>query len=1116
MAAKSNYQLLINKLDRFIRKYYLNKLIRGVLFTVAILLGLFLLFTQLENYFLFPGNVRMTMLFAYGILSVATIGYFVLLPLMNYFRLGKVISHEQAAEIIGVHFGNVKDKLLNILQLKNSKENYGSQELIEASINQKIEGIKLVPFRSAIDLSGNKKYLKYAAIPLVILGVILFARPSLITEPVDDIINYDKEIERPAPFAFSVTNENLEAVQYDDFLLNVSVDGEVLPDDANIYINDFPYKLSKLNSGDFSYKFNKLQKSLDFHLEASGYKSKTYTLNVIPKPAILGFTAEIDYPAYTGKKDEVLTNTGDMVLPIGTKVDWGFEAQNTDEVKLRFGAADSLIAAQRNGEELFTYSKRIYKDNPYTVYIASDRVQKADSIAYNITIVPDLYPEISVQQFDDSTNNKLLYFLGDASDDYGIKNVNFVYNVTGKKSGGKTIPIEAGTLRKATRYTYTWDLNDIELDNGDKLTYYFEVWDNDGVSGSKVSRSNTMTYELPSLKELEAQVDQGKQDFKEDLEESKKEAEALRKEMKEMQDKLVQKKELNWEDRKQIEKMMERQKNLQNSIENVQEKFQENMEKEEEFKEFSEEMQEKKEKFEEMMEELMTDEMKEMMEKFEEMMEEMSQEEMMEQLEEMELNDEQLQRELDRMMELFKQMEMEQKMQETAEKLEELAQKEEELSQETKENETGNFEEEQQKQEEIKEEFEEIKEDLEEIEEMAEELEKDAGSEEQQEMSEQAEQMMQESMEQMEQKQKQDASQKQQDAAQQMQQMAQQMQQQMQQMQQEQNEEDMQAIRQLLENLIDMSFDQEVVIDEMAITSINTPKYVELVQDQYKLKDDFQIIEDSLVSLSKRVMQIESFILQELTEIDKNFDDGIELLEERKKQNASINQQYVMTSVNNLALMLSETMQQMQQQMMSGMPGSGSCNKPGGSGSGLSGMKKMQQQLNGQMEQMLEQMQKGKKPGSGSEGGQGKQPGMSKEFAETAKMQQEIRRALEQFNKENNKDGKGDLGDLEKLMDEMEETEEELVNKKITRQMIKRQQDILTKLLEAEEAERKRGFEEKRQGETAQEKVKNIPPEIEEYLKKRESEVELYKTVAPELKAYYKKLVEKYFKSISF
>ncbi len=849
MASKSNYQLLINKLDRFIRKFYFNKLIRGVLYTTGLVIGLFLLFSQLENIFRFSTDIRKVFFFSFiGISAIASV-IWVLIPLMHIFKLGRVISHEQAAEIIGTHFTNIKDKLLNVLQLKSQSDDSVSKELIEASIDQKIEGINLVPFRSAIDLSKNKQYLKYALPPFLILLALLFIRPSMITEPTERLIKNDQEFEQPAPFSFNVQNESLEVIQYEDFQLNVLVDG-IPPNDANIYINDFPFKLTKENQKAFSHTFNKIQKSTSFYLESGGFKSRTYDLTVIPKPAITGFTAQIDYPAYTQRKDEILNNTGDMVLPVGTKVNWGFESQNTDEVKLRFGS-DTLINAKRNGEELFTYEKRIYRDNPYSIFISSEKVKNADSIGYTISIIPDLHPEISAQQYEDSTNNKILYFLGDASDDYGIKAINFVYNVTGKAAGGKTIPIESGTMKKNSRYTYTWDLNDLELANGDKLTYFFEVWDNDGVRGSKVSRSNTMTYELPSLEELEEMVDQSKENFEEELKEAIKEAEKIREEVKEIKDKLKQKENLDWEDKKQIEKMLSRQKDLQSAVENVQNKFEENKKQEEQFKDFSEELQAKKDKLEKFMEEMLTEEMKELMEKFDEKLEEMTPEEMMEELEEMEMTDEQLQREMERMEELFKQMELEQQMQETIDKLEELAEKEEDLAEETEQNQTENLDEEMKKQEEIAEEFEEVKKDLEKIEEMAEELEKDPGTKEQEEMAKQADEMMQQSQDQMESKEKQKASQSQQDASQKMKEMASEMQQQMNQMQQEQAEEDMQAIRQLLENLVDISFNQETVMDEISETSVNNPKYVDLVQEQYKLKDDFQIIEDSLVEQFK-------------------------------------------------------------------------------------------------------------------------------------------------------------------------------------------------------------------------------------------------------------------------
>ncbi len=1112
----NNYDLLIRKLDQFIRKFYINKFLRGLLYFTGLVLATFILFNLLEYFFEFSMNIRKMLYF--GFIGIAGISLFtwVLIPLFQFMKLGKTISHEQAASIIGDHFSNVKDKLLNILQLKEQARSSSSAGLIEASIDQKIDNIKLVPFTNAIDLGKNRKYIKYAAIPLLFLVGILVMAPNLIPSSTERIIQNNREFEKEAPFKFLVENENLETIQFDDFKLKVKVEGEQLPKEAFVHINNFPYKLTKVDKDHYAYTFKRVQKDVDFFIEANGFPSETHSLKIIPKPLILSFAAKIDYPAYLGRKDEVLNNTGDLNIPAGTKVMWDFEAQNTDNIQLKFSKADSLQQAKRKGKEFFNFSKRFYKSDSYKIYVSNDKLDKADSIAYNVTVTPDTYPAISVQELRDSTDDKTLYFLGDAQDDYGLKNIFFHYTVTPEKGAQRTqkIPISQNLGKLSHRYTHNWSLYDLDLQAGDKLSYYFEVWDNDGVNGSKSAKTQIMNYRLKTIDEMEANAEENDEAIKSDMRESLEEAEKLKEEIKDIKEDLTQKKEMEWEDRNKIEKMVDKQKNLQEQIEELQKQFEENNDFKEEFKQESENIQEKKEQLEKLMEDILSDEMKELLKKMEELMDEMNNEEMMEKLEEMEMSNEQLERELDRMMELMKQLEMQQKMEETINDLRELAEEQEDLAEETEEDNDGNLEEEEQKQDELNEKFDDIKEDLDELEKMQEELGKDTEDMEQnKDDAEKVDQDMEESSEQLEQQDNKKASEKQKDAAQKMQQMAAQMQQQMNEMQQEQAGEDIKAIRQLLENLIDMSMDQETVMDDFENTTTSNANYVDLVQDQYKLKDDFEIIEDSIVAMSKRVPQIESFVVKELSQIEKHFKDGIDNLEDRKLDLATADQQYVMTSVNNLALMLSETMQQMQQQMMNSMPGSGSCNKPGGKGSGLPDMTKMQKQLNEQLKKMQGMCDNPGGMGSGKKGKGGK--GMSKQMAEAAAQQAAIRKALKQLNEEKNKDGKGGLGDLEKLMEEMEESEEDIVNKRITRELIERQQEIMNKLLEAEKAEQTRGEEEKRESRTAEQKPKNIPPEIEEYLKQREAEVELYKTVPPSLKPYYKSLVERYFQKIS-
>ena len=62
---QDNYQILIDKLDQFIRKYYVNQLIRGALYTLATVVFLFVLINVLEYFYYFNTSVRKLMFYGF-------------------------------------------------------------------------------------------------------------------------------------------------------------------------------------------------------------------------------------------------------------------------------------------------------------------------------------------------------------------------------------------------------------------------------------------------------------------------------------------------------------------------------------------------------------------------------------------------------------------------------------------------------------------------------------------------------------------------------------------------------------------------------------------------------------------------------------------------------------------------------------------------------------------------------------------------------------------------------------------------------------------------------------------------------------------------------------------
>ena len=1113
--------LLKQKLENFIRKYYKNQIIKGLIYSVSLILGAYLIVTVSEYFGNFGKGIRTFFFYALIGGSLIILGKYILIPLAKLLKIGQALSYKQASEIVGNHFPDVKDKLLNTLQLAEQQGDSSilSSELLEASINQRTEQLKPVPFTSAVSFKENRKYLKWALIPLSVFAVLLFGAPSLITESTDRIVRHNEEIIY-APYDFIIKNSQLQVPENKDFELELSValnrtaKGGV-PDKVYIIKGDQRFRLNKEGKTNFFYTFNNVQRNIPFRFEANSIISEEYTLEALPVPGFTDFSVYIDYPAYTGLKDELISNSGDMTVPQGSRLQWKINTKNTSNVSLQMDTEKKRL--EQSGENSFEYTHLALQNSSYTFKSDNETHIEGDSMRYSISVIKDLYPEITVDEKIDSLSKKNLFFTGEVSDDYGFKTLTFNYSFAKTADSLKTtdkvtsINLPVAKNQTADGFFHQWNLEELNLLPGEELNYYFKIWDNDGVNGSKSAKSRPAILKIPSLDEIENKKEEQNEEIKDEMQDALDDAKKIQKDLDELRKELLQKEEMNWQDEKKLEEILKRQKELQNKVDNIQKKNEQKNQQESEFKPPNESLLEKQEQLEKMFDEIMTDEMKELYEEIQKMMEKLDKEEIQEQLEEMSMSNEDMEKELDRAMEQFKQLEWELKMEDTIEKLEELAIKQKELAEETKKGEKP-LEELKEKQDKLNEEFEELKEDLEELEKMNEELENPNSMMDTEEEEQSIEEQMEESSEQLEQEKNDKAGESQEGAAEQMEAMAQQMEQMMAAEEEESAEEDMDALRVLLENIIQLSFDQEDLMGDVKTTSKDDPKYVKHGQTQRKFKDDARIIEDSLFALSKRIVQLEAIVNREINLVNENMLKSIDFIADRQTDQVTTRQQYTVTSLNNLALLLEEVLKQMQEQQAQSMPGTGNCEKPGGMGKkpSASQMKKMQEGMKGQMEKMKKQLEK-----EGNEGKPGKKPGeMSKSLAQSAAKQAAIRREIEKMGNKLNEDGSGNGNELKKIAKEMEQLEKDIVNRKIDQNTLKRQQDIVTRLLKHENAERQREQDNKRKSNESTNPPVSAPSDYNKYLEEREREIEMLKTTPPSLKPYYKEKVNEYFNNL--
>ncbi|MBI1222805.1 MAG: hypothetical protein GC180_09405 [Bacteroidetes bacterium] len=1106
----SAYELLIQKLDAFIRKYYKNLLIKGLIYFLAIALVDYLLVTLLEYYGRFHSGVRAFLFYSSLALILFIFYRYLIVPLAGLLSIGKRINHEQASRIIGEHFGEVKDKLLNTLQLNElAGKDIGNQTLIEASIRQKSEELKPIPFVQAIDFKANRKYLKYLIIPVVAGIGLFFINARIMREGTLRLVQYNKEFAEEAPFKFILENKDLKAGQNDEVELILKLQGEEIPQDVYFLSDGKRYKMNAMGGDEHRYLMRNLQKDFDFDFEAGTFQSETYHFQVVSKALMAGMKIHLNYPTYTGLKDESLDNTGDLNIPEGTRVNWDIQVKNAQGVWIRLGE-EPIEYLKQKGEDDFRISRNLFKNLRYYIGLEREKGVIQDSVPFQINIIQDAYPSIQVQEKEDNSQGRVAYFVGEVSDDYGFSSLQFVYHFISsenpsKRGKGDKIKLALSPGKKEQQFFHVWDLTELGIEPGDKLEYYFEIYDNDGIHGPKRTLSQTKLYEIANRDQLKQQNEKRSNEVKQELEEAMKETRKLAKDIRKLQQKLLEKKELTWQDKKDLEELLKKQEELKKQIDELKKKNENINQQNNEFNPLQQEMLEKQRQLEKMFDELFSDELKKMMEDMQRMMEDQNKDLLKQELEKMELGEKELDKQLDRMLEMYKRFEVEKRMDEQVEELDKLAEEQEKLAEETKE-EKGTPEGLKQKQDSLNKEFEKLQEDMDKTDSLNEQLEEPMDYEVPEEEMDSISQEMEEGSDQLKEKENEKASKKQKEAAKKMKDLADKMRQEMKSTEMEQHMEDYETLRGILENLIQLSFDQESLIDELSAIQGYNPKYVELVQKQKKIRDDSKIIEDSLLALSKRAIVLKSYINKQMGQINDNLNRSLYQLSQRQTRDAAVSQQYTMTSMNNLAVMLSEILKNMQDDMMSSDGSGGGSSKKSKPKKGQGDMKKMremQEQLKKELGKMKGQQENGQSPGS-------------KQWAQMAAQQEMIRRMLQEMKKQLQQEGNGkEAGELQKTIEEMEKLEKDLVNKKLNLETLKRVRDIETRMLEHEKAEQTREQDKKRESKEGKQNERTLPPELEEYLKQKERENELLKNVPAELRPYYKEKIREYFRNIS-
>ena len=1113
-------QAIRQRLQAAIRRITLADLLYGLVLTLGIVSALWLLSTAIEAGFWLGTTPRSVVFWVFLIVTLGLVVSFLVVPLLRLVGVLRGPSEEAVARRIGTRYPEVSDRLVNMLHLVEGRASDAPTPLIDGAVRMLGEQVRAVPFEKVEDFERAKRASRLASLPVVGLLLFLLAAPGTFLGASQRLFSPGEVFQRPAPFTLDVQPGELDLVKGASLDVTVQATGSELPRAVVLSINNLDedhveaVRLVPDEAGLFRHTVVNVRRSLRYRVSAEPVQTPWYTATVTERPIVRSLNVALDFPAYTGIPSQRLApNVGDVTALPGTRVslDVGIGGRDVIEAFVQFddGTRDTLNLEDDQAEGAFV----LRREGMYQIVLRNARgVENSDPITYSLKLLSDAFPSIvllepaPLTELNDENDVGLRLRL---NDDFGFSRLHLFYRLAESRFDDVmdafiAIPLPLESPRQLDQeLVHRWllgETTDLDPVPGDVIEYYVQVWDNDAFAGFKTAQSALHRLRLPSLVERYEELDAEQDATEDEMEALKRETEDIRKQFEELRDELRRKQEGDWEDKRQLERLQEQQQNLEERVDDLTDQLESISEQMEEHNLVDDETLEMYQELQRVAEEINSPELMDALQELQQALDELNLQQMQEALDNFEFNEEMFQQRMERTLDLFKRLQVQQKLEEAERRAEELAEQQERLAEETEEladsdeseeesqqegeqnegeqqegeqnegeqqegerqegeQQEGNQQENDQprneelarEQERSSEEMKKLEERMEEIRERMEEL-QNSPSEQMEQLNEQTRQQqipenMMENAEQLQQQQMQDAQQGQQQMQQQLQQLQQDLQQMQSGMQGQQMQINMAALRQSLSDILRLSEDQEALRQNVNNAAPDSPLLRDFAQRQIELSEGLSVVSDSLQNLAKDIPQMTREVQQQAGEALRAMGEATENLADRSSRQASGQQKASMMHLNELALLLSDLMAQM---MNSQMGGAGSMSMQQMIEQ-LQQMAGEQQKLNQQIQQMLNEMQ-----------GQRRTIDAQERLRQMAAQQEALRRQLKEMSR-NRELNNQVMGDLNKIAEQMEESIQELQRARANRRTVQRQQQILTRLLDASRSMQQRGQEKKRE-----------------------------------------------------
>jgi len=1095
------YNSFINRISAVSKKDILLKLVKNSLISLSVFIILALLLTGIEAIFGLSAPFRKIIFYSFTGSLIAAVVMVIFYAILNYTEISRPRKVNNYASKIGSFYPEIKDNLLNALQVYTYTKKGGhifSTDLAAETIRQVDEKSKKYNFTSIISFKNANQFLLIFASSFLLFTLLLFTVPSLLNAS-GRLINYNYTfVENTLGIAYEVSPGNIEIPKGE----SVEVYTKVLFDDPNhvtgkinlytktvtndgIELSTSSSEVEATGTNEFKSKIKNINSTTIYWFEYKGIKSSSYIISITARPVIKTTKITIYPPAYTKLPSREIDGS-EIVTIAGSKV--YFQIESSDELDksfLQFSWGNNLQAEISDKTATGTFSASA--NGTFKIFLQNKKgLTNQNAPEYTMHVIPDEYPAISIVEPEDSKSVqgiKEIIVRSRLSDDFGFTRLRMAYKLSKSKFGPVDNDfhyVEIPFINKdatGVEVPYNWNLSSLNLGTEDEVEYFVEVYDNDAVSGPKMSRSDIKKLVYPSLEALMDKTEKTKEDIEKSMNDALQDAMDLKKELDELKEKMeTNPEELGLNDPKKNEELQKKIENIQNQFSSTEQKMNDLMNDLKNQNQVSQETLEKYMELQKLFQKIDSKELRDMMQKLQESLKNFNKQQMEDAMKNFKFDEEAFKKAMEKTMELLQKILNEQKFGELTQKLDDITKKQDALKNETEQtnkNDREKMNQESKTQDQLKKEMEDFQKQLKQLTENMSKLDKnDQVSKELQKMLEEMmkkmlEKKMENSSKDLQESKKNESIQKQEELSQELSKFNMQMQQQLESMI---NSADMQAMKKMnefLERLQKMSEKQQELKEESADLDKESPgeEFKQNQKEQQSLKNDLSGLIDEMMSMGDK-MGMNPMMSKNLGDAYNDMQKAADLLGKKDGSNANKSQGSAKEN-------LDKAIERMQQMCKSGM--SGKSNKPSSS---LQQLMQMLQQMIARQQLLNQQME-----GMGLNGNQGKLT--QEQMAQMQRMSQEqetikknLQQLNEEFKKEQEKEGKKLLGNLEEVQKDMMEVLKDMQAGNITPETRKRQERILSRMLDFQLSAREKDFEQRRESRPGKNFDRVSPPEI--------------------------------------